>query len=525
MTERAFLSERLDAGIALHRVGNLREAERHYLEVLALQPANGKALELLAVIALDRGDLSRAAALADAALAGHPETGEYWHLLGRIRLRQGELQDAVRCLSRAVNSQTPELKQANLDLSACLAKLKAWPQSLAAALSALESDSDDELAHRLAGHASFALERYEEAITHFDRVLANDANQHSLWHLTAVSWLRLGQPAEAHRRSVRACSLSPSNTEYLFQRRAAAASAVPDWHFNMVNDEPRNAAFSAAIAATVKPGQAVLEIGTGSGLLAMLAARHEGGGERASQVVTCEANLLLAQTAAKIVAANGLADRVKVVAKPSSELQLGLDLQAPADVLLCEIFSVQVIAEGVLPALEDAKSRLLVPGATVIPRAAIARAALVSGEDLARRTRVGTVHGFDLSQLNEYTPIVQYLSSELPITLLSAPVDLFRFDLANADHFPAEKRTLPLVVTESGLCQGVVQWLRLELCAGVDFENQPGTGEATTSRHWHPVFYPFVEPLAVRAGQTVSVRASHNRSGVRVELARSADSS
>jgi Flp pilus assembly protein TadD/predicted O-methyltransferase YrrM len=518
MIEREFLAEQLDSGRALHRAGNLQEAELRYLGVLALEPGHAEALKLLAVIALDRGDLARAAHLAGSALAVRPEAGECWHRLGRIRLRQGDFQEASTCLSRAVASDPPEPTRALLDLSACLAKLKVWPQSLAAASRVIEAEPDHELAHRLAGHACFALERDDETLGHFDRVLASDASEHALWHLTSLSCLRLGRASDAHARSVRACLLAPENSEYSLQRRLAGAAAVPDWHFNMVNDEPRNAAFSAAIAAVVKPEHRVLEIGTGSGLLAMLAARGEDGGARAAQVVTCESNPLLARTATDIVAANGLAERVHVVAKPSSELRVGIDLQARADVLICEIFSVQVIAEGVLPALEDAKSRLLTSDAIVIPRAAAARSALVAGEELSRRTRARTVHGFDLSLLNEYTPALQYLSPEQTLTLLSAPTDLFRFDLANSQQFPAERRSLRVVASASGLCQGVVQWLRLELCAGVEFENPPGTAVAAASRHWHPVFYPFVEPVLVGEGQSVTLRASHNRRGIRVEF-------
>ena len=153
-----------------------------------------------------------------------------------------------------------------------------------------------------------------------------------------------------------------------------------------------------------------------------------------------------------------------------------------------------------------------------IPRAAAARVALVAGEELSRRVRVQTVLGFDLSRLSEYTPVLQYLSSDQDLTLLSAPADLFRFDLAASQRFPAERRSVSITATANGICQGVVQWLRLELCPGVDFENRPGTPEAASSRHWHPVFYPFVEPVALVAGQTVTLRASHNRTGMRVEF-------
>ena len=519
MSESATVAQQLDMGRTLHRRGDLREAEQHYLKVLALEPANTEALKLLAAMALARENLDRAAELAGSALSIRPDSGEYLHLLGQIKLRQGDFRNAAQYLSRSLNSNVPERGQALLDLSACFAKLKAWPESLAAASSALEAEPGSVVAHRLAGHASFALERYAEAIAHFDRVLAADATQHSLWHFTSVSALRLQRAAEAHARAVKACRLVPENAEYAFQRRAAGAAAVPDWHFNMVNDRPRNAAFAAAIAQVVRPAHLVLEIGTGSGLLAMLAARGEAGEARASRVVTCEANPLLAQTATDIVAANGLSKTIRVVAKPSTELRVGVDLEARADVLICEIFSVQVISEGVLPSLEDAKARLLTAGATIIPSAAIARAALVAGEALSRRVRTGSVLGFDLSRLNEFAPTIQFLPSEQSVTLLSEPTDLFRFDLAHQERFPPEKRMLSFAASADGLCEGVVQWLRLELCTGVDFENPPGSPQAEFSRHWHPVFYPFVEPVAVVAGQTVNIRASHNRSGLRIELA------
>src|SRR6478609_753586 len=123
MTGPAALTECLDAGRAYHRRGELAEAERHYLSVLLSDPHHGEALKLLAVVALDRGDLARAAELAESALVAQPRSGECLHLLGRIKIRQGELQSACRCLSEAVESSAPELEQALLDLSACLAKL------------------------------------------------------------------------------------------------------------------------------------------------------------------------------------------------------------------------------------------------------------------------------------------------------------------------------------------------------------------------------------------------------------------
>ena len=41
----------------------------------------------------------------------------------------------------------------------------------------------------------------------------------------------------------------------------------------MVSDRPRTDAFAAAIREVVKPGDVVLDVGTGTGILAMLAAK------------------------------------------------------------------------------------------------------------------------------------------------------------------------------------------------------------------------------------------------------------
>ena len=58
----------------------------------------------------------------------------------------------------------------------------------------------------------------------------------------------------------------------------------------MINDDERNAAYERALARAVTPDSVVFEIGTGSGLVAMMAARAG-----ARLVVTCEAVPVLAE--------------------------------------------------------------------------------------------------------------------------------------------------------------------------------------------------------------------------------------
>lgn len=508
------VASELASGRARHRDGALGEAEQHYLAALAIEPEHGEALELVAVLAFDRRDWPRAEQYARAALTRAPGSSVRLHLLARIRLERGDAAGAVQLLNEALAAGGPTQTDVLLDLAACHAQQKAWPEALSSARGVLAERPTQPLALRLAGFACLSMGRDAEGVEYLERVLAVEPNQPAVLHASSVMLYRTGQALAALQRAQRACELAPANKEYAYSLRLAAAAAVPDWHFNMVHDTARNEAFARAISTLVDPTQLVLEIGAGSGLLAMLAARAG-----ARRVVTCEENPALALAAVANVRSNGLADQVSVVAKPSTQLTVGTDLPELADVLIGEIFSVQVITEGVLPSLEDAKARLLKPGARIIPERAAARGMLVGGERLARQVSVDHVLGLDLSALNAFKPVVQYLHSSEGLTSLSEPQDLLSFDFARDAHFPPEKRQVELIATANGTCRGVLQWLRLDLVPGVHFENAPGDADITDSQHWTPVFYPFPSPVELEAGQRVTLRVSHNRSGMRVEIA------
>ena len=64
---------------------------------------------------------------------------------------------------------------------------------------------------------------------------------------------------------------NPSDFEIRYLYYATLSNLVPPWHFPMVHDQLRNEAYRDAIRARVTDGMSVLEIGTGTGLLAMLA--------------------------------------------------------------------------------------------------------------------------------------------------------------------------------------------------------------------------------------------------------------
>ncbi|MFN4095575.1 MAG: 50S ribosomal protein L11 methyltransferase [Sphingomonas sp.] len=287
------------------------------------------------------------------------------------------------------------------------------------------------------------------------------------------------------------------------------SDGVFSWHFLIPRDRGRNDAYEQALLRAITPGCRVLEIGTGTGLLAMMAARA------GATVVTCEADSAIASAAREVVAANGYADRVTVVNKHSTALDVETDLGGLADILVSEIVSNDLLSEGVLAAHEDAVARLLAPDGVVIPPRGTIRVALA--RDLRDRSpRLNEASGFDLSAFNRLAAPNEMIRVGMDqVALCSDPVDLFSFDFATAEHRKGERREFG-IASHGGRVDGIVQWIALEMDAVGRYENRPESGTASC---WGALLWRFPQPLETRAGEPVTVGGAHERDRVRLWVA------
>ncbi|WP_084253326.1 tetratricopeptide repeat protein [Sphingomonas pituitosa] len=377
--------------------------------------------------------------------------------------------------------------------------LHAWDQLLAI-------EPDHAVALHEKGLTLHWLDRTEEAIASLERACALDPDNATALGNLGVVLADAHRNLEALRTFRRALALQPDNLHLRHQVRRLGSGAVPFWHIPMMNDAPRNDAFEAAIKAAIGvagPEARVLDIGAGSGLLSLMAARAG-----ARKVVACEMEPMIAEMAQQIVAQNGYAARITVHAKPSTELAVGAELDAPADILVSEILSSDLLTEKVLDTFEDAHRRLLAPDALVIPRAASAMGCLVASENLAGYAFVGDVSGFDLSAFTAFAP------QRLPIhgtmtgwQRLSGDVELVRLDLTQKKH-DATLARLSVPVTASGRAIGIVQWMHIDLWDGVTFDNHP---DGYHDGGWLQVLHSFPEPIDVVAGEVLDIAAGHDR--------------
>ncbi len=133
--------------------------------------------------------------------------------------------------------------------------------------------------------------------------------------------------------------------------------ADPVEHARMLHDDRRTSDYIAALREAIRPEDIVLDIGTGSGVLAIAAARAG-----ARHVYAVEASDI-ADVAERVFAANGVEGRVTLIRGWSRDIEL----PERADLLVAEVIGNEPFEEEILETTLDARRRLLKPGARLIP--------------------------------------------------------------------------------------------------------------------------------------------------------------
>lgn len=263
-------------------------------------------------------------------------------------------------------------------------------------------------------------------------------------------------------------------------------------HRELLLDEIRTNAYRDAIRQVVTPGSVVLDLGTGSGILAFFAC--EAGARRVFAVDGTHSADLAAFLARQL----GYSDRLEVIHDHSTKI----DLPEPADVLVTETLGAFGFNEHILSSVIDARARLLRPGAAIIPRRI--ELAVVPVEAPAvfdrhvgfwRRERFG----LDVSPLAVFASNAVYVSDVGAASFLASPTAVISADLAtipSADvsghaHFTASR---------SGLLYGFSGWFRATLAPGIELSNElPGT------THWNHAFLPLESPLSLEEGTPIDI--------------------
>jgi Ribosomal protein L11 methyltransferase (PrmA) len=282
--------------------------------------------------------------------------------------------------------------------------------------------------------------------------------------------------------------------------------ADPMIHAMMLNDRVRTSRFVEAVRQVVQPGDVVVDIGTGSGVLAVAAARAG-----ATRVYAIEAGDM-ARLARSVVRANGLDDRIAVVEGWSTEVSL----PERADVLVSEIIGEMPLDERILEVTLDARQRLIRADARLVPARLriIALPVAIPPSTLERRTiaaetidRWRSWYGMEFGPLAEAardTSHVMLMDPESAGGLppLGEPAVLAELNLATFERIQVEGDATVAARTAGDL-NGVVLYFEVQLTPSVSLSTEPRT--STLQSSWrNPVWY-YNEALALSEGDEIRV--------------------
>ncbi|KAF8662332.1 hypothetical protein HU200_056543 [Digitaria exilis] len=347
------------------------------------------------------------------------------------------------------------------------------------------------------------------------------------------------------------------DSEWLVVDEAEEAPAAPNHHkqllaatsyLDMLNDAARNRAYRRAIDATVTdPNSRVLDIGAGTGLLSMMAARASAAVGGRGTVSACEAYLPMGKLTRRVLRANGMENKVKVFHKRSDELRVGVELDSRADILVSEILDSELLGEGLIPTLQHAHDELLVKNPKTVPYRATTYGVLVES------TFLWKMHDLHSSEANAedgvwLTPggkenilsvklqqhAMQCDALEDEIRLLSEPFKVFEFDFWNRPDSHHETK-VEIKATADGHAHAIISWwvLQLDSTGSVFYSTAPrwvrqssGVGLPECANgikdwcdHWKQCVW-FIQGTGARAmrDQTLSLRASHDQTSISYQL-------
>ncbi|CAN7991097.1 unnamed protein product [Ixodes hexagonus] len=316
--------------------------------------------------------------------------------------------------------------------------------------------------------------------------------------------------------------------EYDYHQEIARSSFA-----DMLHDTERNSKYHSALREAMDSVKSrgervkVLDIGTGSGLLAMMAANYG-----ADSVHACEAFTPVALRARQVIKDNGFGDKICLIPKRSTDIELGpgKDMPEKANILVTEVFDTELIGEGAIETFTHALCELLEPDAIVVPHAATVYAQVVhspflrsfhtvnavpvTGEQTVLVPKgiqdcagVPAVHDLQLSQLEEsdFTP-------------LTPPLPVFRFNFTDTTTLAANAQTIvETTAVESGSCHAVLMWWKLDMDPGAKIELSCAphwahpSGKNAPENHWmQGVYYP-PQPVPVESGQQFQLVACRDQ--------------
>jgi SAM-dependent methyltransferase len=259
----------------------------------------------------------------------------------------------------------------------------------------------------------------------------------------------------------------------------------------MLEDVVRTTAYDEALRRTVKPGARVIDFGSGTGVMAIFAARHGAG------VVDAIERTEFVERARRIAARSG---HPEIRFHHADHESFRTD--GRADVLVSEWMGHLLFYEAMLEPLLQVRDRWLAEDGVMVPKRVSSHAGLVTDPRAHEGLSflMGKPYGLDFGEIADVPLRQPHLVNFEPDQLLDSVIELGTLDMKTIERQPT-RLVGSGYPSQNATVYGIAAWFSMELCD--DFV--VGTGPFDPETHWQQVYFPFLEPIEVSTERELTI--------------------
>lgn len=265
---------------------------------------------------------------------------------------------------------------------------------------------------------------------------------------------------------------------------------------SMIVDKVRMSAYNAAIQRVVTPASVVLDLGSGTGICALLACRH---GARRVYAIETNPAITVGQESAT---ACGYSDRIVWIHDTSTRVIL----PEKVDVLVSDLRGVLPLYADHLNTIFDARERFLKPGGALIPSRDRLLLCPVQAPEAFRdcvEPWVDNEFALDLKAGQRFVTNSLRRASVSVDQFLAQPIEWASIDYTVQQQTSASGEVVCTIARE-GVGHGLSVWFDTDLIEGVGFSTAPNQQMMV----YGSAFFPWSSPVALHAGDVVKIRIS-----------------
>lgn len=264
-------------------------------------------------------------------------------------------------------------------------------------------------------------------------------------------------------------------------------------HREMIQDKVRINAYHNAIKQCVHKGDVVVDVGTGTGILAFLCLKAG-----ASKVYAIERTEII-EVAKQNAKYNNFFERIEFLNVDSRQIEL----EEKVDIIVSEVIGHFALEENMLDSIIDARDRFLKKSGRLIPQSVDIFFVPVELPDIYSQEInfwQEKIKGLDFSPTKELAVNNVYLGKIREDQFLSDPQNAGKIDLTIARTVNMQLNC-QFLVKKKGMFFGLGGWFYAKLFNNIGINTSP----LSPPTHWQQCFFPIKKPFQVLPGEKIIV--------------------